>query len=88
MFGLQPGSYCGGDDDNEMSVSLVEETRAPGGNPQPTASNCCAVCVHVQYVCDMCNVCGRALYLCFCVVCVCGGGMCVCVYVCLRAVRV
>ena len=27
----QPGSYRGGEDD-EMSVSLVEETRTPGGN--------------------------------------------------------
>ena len=38
----QPGSYQGGhfnDDDDEMSVSLVEETGAPGGNDRPTASN-------------------------------------------------
>ena len=36
----QPGSYLGSDDDNnEMLVSLVEETRAPRGNHRPTASN-------------------------------------------------
>ena len=36
----QPGSYRGGDyDDDEMSVSLVEETGVPGGNHRPTASN-------------------------------------------------
>ena len=37
----QPGSYQGGDydDDDEMSVSLVEETGAPGGNRRPMASN-------------------------------------------------
>ena len=29
----QPGSYRGGDDDDGMSVSLVEETGVPGGNP-------------------------------------------------------
>ena len=34
----QPGSYRGGDED-EMSVSLVEETGVPGGNHRPTASN-------------------------------------------------
>ena len=28
----QPGSYRGGHDDDEMSVSLVEETGVPGGN--------------------------------------------------------
>ena len=28
------------DDENEMSVSLVAETGVPGGNHQPTASNC------------------------------------------------
>ena len=27
----QPGSYQGGDDDDEMSVSLVEEIGADGG---------------------------------------------------------
>ena len=32
-------SYRGGDDEEEMSVSLAEETRAPGGNHRPTASN-------------------------------------------------
>ena len=35
----QPGSYQGGDDDDEISVSLVEETGAPRGNHRPTASN-------------------------------------------------
>ena len=37
----QPWSYRGGDydDDDEMSVSLVEETGAPGWNNWPTASN-------------------------------------------------
>ena len=35
----QSGSYRGGDDDVEMSVSLVEETGVPGGNHRPTASN-------------------------------------------------
>ena len=35
----QPGSYRGGDYDDEMSVLLVEETGAPGGNHRPTASN-------------------------------------------------
>ena len=35
----QPWSYRGGDDaDDEMSVSLVDETGAPG-NHRPTASN-------------------------------------------------
>ena len=28
----QPGSYRGGDNDDEMSVSLVEKTGAPGRN--------------------------------------------------------
>ena len=32
----QPGSYQGSDDD-EMSVSLEEETRVPGGNHRPMA---------------------------------------------------
>ena len=38
LLGLQqqPGSYRGGDYDNEMSVSLVEETGIPGGNHRPT----------------------------------------------------
>ena len=35
----QPGSYRAGDDDDEMSVSLVEQTGAPEGNHRPTASN-------------------------------------------------
>ena len=35
----QPWSYQGSDDDDEMSVSLVEETEAPGGNHQSMASN-------------------------------------------------
>ena len=35
----QPGSYRGGDDDDEMSVSLVGETGVPGGNHRPTANN-------------------------------------------------
>ena len=35
----QPGSYLGSDDDEEMSVSLLEETGAPGGNHRPPASN-------------------------------------------------
>ena len=37
----QPGSYRGGDyDDNDkISVLLVEETGAPGGKHRPTASN-------------------------------------------------
>ena len=36
MSQQQPGSYRGSDDDDEMSVSLVEETGVPGGNHQPT----------------------------------------------------
>ena len=37
----QPGSYRGGDyDDEEMLFSLVEETGVPGWNHRPTASNC------------------------------------------------
>ena len=37
MSQQQPVSYRGGDDDDdEMSVSLVEETGVPGGNHQPT----------------------------------------------------
>ena len=35
----QPWSYQGSDDDDEMSVSLVEETEAPGGNHRSMASN-------------------------------------------------
>ena len=35
----QPGLYEGGDDDDEMSLSQVEETGAPGGNHRSTASN-------------------------------------------------
>ena len=35
----QPRSYRGSDDEDEMSVSLVEETGVPGGNHRPTASN-------------------------------------------------
>ena len=35
----QPGSYQGGDDDDGMSVSLVEETGVPRRNHRPTASN-------------------------------------------------
>ena len=33
----QPGSYRGSVDDNEMSVSPVEETGAPGRKHRPTA---------------------------------------------------
>ena len=33
----QPGSYRGGDNDDEVSVSLVEETGVPGGNHRLTA---------------------------------------------------
>ena len=40
LLGLNAwGSYRGGHDDYEMSVSLVEETGTPGGNHRPTASN-------------------------------------------------
>ena len=46
----QPGSYRGGDDDDEMSVSLVEETGAPGGNHQPTTSNRVLVSVSVYNI--------------------------------------
>ena len=35
----QPGAYRGSDNDDEMSVSLLEETGAPGGNHRSTASN-------------------------------------------------
>ena len=40
-----PGSYQGGDsdsesdDDDQRSISLVEETGVPRGNHRPTASN-------------------------------------------------
>ena len=37
----QRGLYRGGDDDDdEISVSLVEKTGVPGGNHRPTAVNC------------------------------------------------
>ena len=42
-WGLTPqqqlGSYRGGDDHDEMSVSLVEENGVPGGNHRPMARN-------------------------------------------------
>ena len=35
----QPGSLYRGGDDDEMTVSLVEETGVPGGNHRTMASN-------------------------------------------------
>ena len=35
----QPGSYQGGENDDDEISFLVEETGVPGGNHRPTASN-------------------------------------------------